>query len=107
MELIEPAPAYDKRKYSIEEYLKMEQLADDKHEYYQGEIFTMSGATIQHNIIVNNLLISLGTKLKGSKCRPFNSIQRIHIPKNTLFTYPDISIVYGEINTFNNDQWNI
>jgi Uma2 family endonuclease len=107
MEVKEPAPAYDKRKYSIEEYLEMEQLADEKHEYYQGEIFAMSGPKVQHNIIAGNIYGPLFNKLKGSKCRPFNSDQRIHIPINTLFTYPDITIICGEVITLNDDQWNI
>jgi len=107
MEVHEPAVAYGKQKFSIEEYLEMENAADEKHEYYKGEIFAMSGAKVPHNIISTNILVSLGQKLKGKKCKPFNSDQRIHIPMNTLFTYPDISIICGEIITLNNDQYNV
>lgn len=107
MEVKEPAPAYDKKRYSIEEYLEMEQDSDIKHEYYRGEIFAMAGAKVVHNRIVSNALIGLGIKLKSSSCNPFNSDQRIHIPENTLFTYPDISIICGDINTLNNDGWNV
>jgi len=107
MEIKEPAPAYEKRKYTIEEYLEMEKESDLKHEYYRGEIFAMSGPKVQHNIIAGNIFGDLKNKLKGSRCRPFSSDQRIHIPSNTLFTYPDISVVCGEINTLNNDKWNI
>ena len=85
----------------------MEQASEEKHEYYQGEIFAMSGAKVPHNIIAMNLAISLGLKLKGKSCKPFNSDQRIHIPQSSLFTYPDISIVCGEIITLNNDDWNV
>ena len=107
MEVKEPAPLYEKKRYSIEEYLEMEQDSDIKHEYYRGEIFAKAGRKVQHNIIAVNLLSLLKQKLKGSKCRPFNSNQRIHIPANTLFTYPDISIICGEIKTRNDDEWNI
>jgi len=106
MEIKEPAVAYNKQKISIEEYLEMENAALEKHEYYQGEIFAMSGAKVPHNAIASNLLVELGMKLKGKKCKPFNSDQRIHIPSNTLFTYPDISIICGEVITLNNDEWN-
>jgi len=44
MEVKEPAVAYGKQKVSIEEYLEMEQSSIEKHEYYKGEIFAMSGA---------------------------------------------------------------
>ena len=84
---------------TAEDYLAVERLALDKHEYFRGEIFAMSGASIPHNIVASNLLAELGTKLKGKKCRAFGSDLRIHIPKNTLYTYPDISIICGEIET--------
>jgi Uma2 family endonuclease len=106
MEVREPAIAYGKKKYTIAEYLESEEAAIEKHEYYQGEIFAMSGPKVPHNIIAVNILGGLTNKLKGKQCRPFNSDQRIHIEKNSLFTYPDISIICGEVLTLNNDEWN-
>ena len=64
----------------------------DKHEYYQGEIFAMSGASVRHNRIQANTMGELYLKLKGKGCQPYGSDLRIHIPENTLYTYPDISI---------------
>jgi Uma2 family endonuclease len=84
---------------SQEEYLAAERLATNKHEYYKGEIFAMSGARIAHNKIQINCIVDLANKLKGKKCQPFGSDLRIHIPSNTLYTYPDISIICGEIET--------
>ena len=107
MEAKEPAVAYSKEKISIEAYLEMENAAVEKHEYYKGEIFAMSGAKVPHNIISKNLLGTLFSKLKGKKCQPYGSDQRIHIPTNTLFTYPDISIICGEIITLNDDDYNV
>lgn len=106
-EVREAAIAYGKQKFTIEAYLKMEEAAVEKHEYYKGEIFAMSGTKVQHNEIAGNLYANLHAKLKGKKCKPYNSDQRIHIESNTLFTYPGISIVCGEIITLNNDNWNI
>lgn len=103
----EPAVDYNKRKYTIEEYLEMENAATEKHEYYQGEIFAMSGAKVQHNRITGNLYANLWNKLKGNPCQPSGSDQRIHIEKNSLFTYPDISVVCGPIITLHNDQYNV
>lgn len=107
MEVREPAVAYGKQKFTIEEYLAMEEVATEKHEYYRGEIFAMSGSKVPHNRISGNLYAMLHQKLKGKKCRPYNSDQRIHIEANTLFTYPDISVVCGEDVTLNDDDWNI
>lgn len=106
MDIKEPIPAYSKDRYTIEEYLEMENAATEKHEYYNGEIFAMSGAKLHHNIITSNLMIALGNKLKGKPCRPFGSDMRIHIPANTLFTYPDISVMCGEIESRDNDDMN-
>jgi Uma2 family endonuclease len=85
----------------------MENTASEKHEYFEGEIFAMSGSKVTHNIIAGNIYVLLHQKLKGKACRPFNSDQRIHIEKNTLFTYPDISVVCGDVVTLNNDEWNV
>lgn len=55
----------------------------------------MAGAG--HNVICSNLLIAIGGKLKGKPCFPYGSDMRIHISENTLLTYPDISIICGEV----------
>ena len=90
----EPAVKYNY--VSQEAYLETEREALDKHEYYQGEIFAMSGASVKHNRIFTNFFIDIGSKLKGKGCLPYSSDLRIHIPKNTFYTYPDISIICGE-----------
>ena len=81
---------------SEKEYLEFERNALDKHEYYQGEIFLMSGASFKHNLIESNLRLLLGNHLKGKRCREFGSNLRVHIPKNTLYTYPDILVLCDE-----------
>ena len=88
----EPVVAYQKRHYTVEEYLEMEKEATVKHEYYLGEIFAMSGAGDNHNEIFSNVFGEITSKLKGKPCRPYGSDKRMNIPENTLFTYPDISI---------------
>ena len=91
----EPALKYNY--ISEHEYLEQERAATEKHEYYEGEIYAMSGATANHNNIFTNLFPDIANKLKGKGCRPYSSDLRIHIPKNTLYTYPDISIICGEM----------
>ncbi len=103
----EPVVAYGEKIFTIEEYLEMEAAAIEKHEYYKGGIFTMPVVLLPHNIISGNTLVSLHHRLKGKGCRPFNSDMRVHIEKNTLFTYPDISVVCGKPETLNNDNFNL
>ncbi|MBX3257076.1 MAG: Uma2 family endonuclease [Chitinophagaceae bacterium] len=107
MELREPAVAYGKQKFTIEEYLAMEEAATEKHEYYKGEIFEMPGRKVPHNIISRNLFGEIGIKLKGKKCQLFGSNMRLHIEANKFFTYADISIICGEPETLNDDNWNV
>jgi Uma2 family endonuclease len=99
-ELREPALAYGNKKWTEEEYLEMERAALDKHEYYQGEIFAMAGAGNRHNIIFRNLYVDLGYKSKGKSCRPYGSDLRVHIPENSLYTYPDISFFCGDLGNY-------
>ncbi len=106
MEVREPAIEYSGRKYSIEEYLEMENASTEKHEYYQGEIFAMSGGKMPHNTVCENLFFQLKLKLKGNPCKPHTSETRIYIEKNTLFTYPDISVICGEPVSLNDDSLN-
>lgn len=102
----EAAPDYANQYKTIEEYLEMENASTEKHEYYKGEIFNMAGAKGPHNIVFSNLFTQLGVKLKGRGCRPFGSDMRIHIPANSLFTYPDISVICGDLESLNNDDLN-
>ena len=106
MQVKDPAPAYARKNWTIEEYLQMETASDEKHEYYQGEVFAMSGALQAHNAIATNVLAELRSKLKGKGCRPYGSDMRIHIPSNTLFTYPDVSVFCGDVKTLNDDKFN-
>jgi Uma2 family endonuclease len=94
----EPIAEYANEKISIEEYLAFERGSHEKHEFYKGEVFAMSGAGLRHNIIFSNLFGEILVKLKGKSCQPFGSDMRLHIPENTLFTYPDISIYCRELN---------
>jgi Uma2 family endonuclease len=106
-EVKEPAVSYSNQHYTIEEYLQMERASNVKHEYYQGEIFAMAGAGPRHNIIFSNVFGELYAQLKNSSCRPYGSDMRMHIPENTLFTYPDISIYCGDPTTIDKDEYTV
>lgn len=95
-ELREPVVAYGKNKLTIEEYLEWEKAGRDKHEFYQGEVFAMAGANRRHNLIATNLMRDIATALRRDPCQPYGSDMRIHIPENSLFTYPDLTIICGE-----------
>lgn len=97
MEVREPIAVYNKPKLTAEEYLRFEKDAAQKHEYFKGEVFAMAGAGARHNVVFSNIFGDIAYRLKGKPCKPYGSDLRIHIPENTLYTYPDISIICGEI----------
>lgn len=91
--------AIPKEKYlSPEEYLRMERKSLDRHEYFNGEIFQMAGASEEHNTIATNITSSLHQQLKKRPCKVYQTDMRVHIPKTGLYTYPDISVVCGKSN---------
>ncbi len=78
---------------TVEEYLAFEDASLEKHEFYQGEIFAMAGASFAHNQIVSNSLIEIGSHLRNKSCQVLASDLKIQIEANSLFTYPDLSIL--------------
>jgi Uma2 family endonuclease len=96
-EVKEPGPKYNY--ISPEQYLEMERAAEEKHEYYKGEVYAMSGASPAQNDIVYNISRLVAPFLHGKGCKLYGSDFRIHIPENILFTYPDFSIVCGKAET--------
>ena len=96
-EVREPLVAYGKTHLTADEYLQFEKEAHENHEFFKGEILAMAGASPRHNQIFKNLYLQLGFALKGKPCQPYGSDLRIHIPQNTLYTYPDISIICKDL----------
>jgi len=83
--------------YTLEEYLARERVAEERSEFYRGQIFAMAGGSPRRNTICLNIASALKRRLRGSPCRPFASDQRLRIPANGLSTYPDVSVVCGEM----------
>jgi len=81
---------------SLEDYLAAERQAETKSEYLDGEVFAMSGASREHNLITWNLSGILYAQLKGRGCEAYSGDMRVHIPATGLYTYPDLVIVCGE-----------
>ncbi len=95
--------ALPQRNYiSEEEYLDMEEVSPVKHEYFDGEIFQMAGASYKHNVAAGNAYASLHLQLRGRNCTPFQNDMRLLVEKTGLYTYPDVMVVCGkpEINKY-------
>ncbi|MEH2271501.1 MAG: Uma2 family endonuclease [Nostoc sp.] len=90
------------RYYTPEEYLELEEAADYKSEYIDGQIIPMAGGTINHNQIALNLSTELNFAFKKQNYRVFMGDVRLWIPQKLTYTYPDVMILAGEPEFFNN-----
>ena len=80
--------------YTAKEYLALEQRAKTKHEYYNGKIKTMSGASYIHNRIAVNVMTELAFFARNTDFIVLNSDMKIHIPQLESFVYPDAVVVF-------------
>lgn len=93
----QPQPATEAKPYvSEEEYLAVERQAERKHEYFQGEIVAMAGASFAHNLITGNLITAFNNALRDRDCTAQASDLRLQVSEAGTYTYPDVSVVCGE-----------
>lgn len=83
---------YQTEYYSIEEYLALEEMAEYKNEYHDGEIFPMAGSTTNHNRIALNLCTALDITTNNLDYQVFMSEVKLWIPKIRRFLYPDVMV---------------
>ena len=79
-----------------EEYLAFDRASETKHEYFDGEIVAMAGASYAHNLIVMNTGASLHAQLRGRPCRVLPSDLRLFMQMTNSFFYPDLTVVCGQ-----------
>jgi Uma2 family endonuclease len=77
------------------EYLAIERNSVIKHAYYAGEMFAMSAASEEHNLIGGNVLASIHQQLKRRPCKVYPGDMRVKIAGTGLYTYPDLSALCG------------
>jgi Uma2 family endonuclease len=78
------------------EYLALERKHEYKSEYWNGELYAMAGASERHNLITANVVIELGTQLRGRSCKVYPNDMRVKVSVTGLYTYPDVVVVCGK-----------
>ena len=86
-----------KKLYTPEEYLAMDSHSEIRHEFINGEISDMSGATATHNQLSGNIYLALRERLAGKPCRVFFTDMRLRIKRANAYTYPDVMIICGKV----------
>src|SRR5258705_5268741 len=79
-----------------EQYLEIERKAEFKSEYFGGEMFAMSSASRDHNVLSVNLIAILHPQLRKRGCDLFTNDMRVRVSHTGLYTYPDIIAVCGQ-----------
>jgi Uma2 family endonuclease len=90
------------RYFTPEEYLALEEAAEYKSEYRDGEIIPMTGGTTNHNRISLNMSIALRLALKGLDYDVFMGDVRLWMTKKRIYTYPDVMVIPGKPEYLNN-----
>lgn len=85
-----------KRYYTPEEYLELEEQAEYKSEYKDGEIVPMAGGTTNHNKIALNFYKKFPLTVQGQEYDIYISDVKLWIPRYRIYTYPDVIVVKGE-----------
>jgi Uma2 family endonuclease len=87
--------AETKRRFTLEEYLALERESETRYEFWNGEVFAMSGGTLAHELAMTNCHDELSTHLTG-RCQVFSSNMQIKVPAAPPYRYADGSVVCGE-----------
>jgi Uma2 family endonuclease len=86
--------------HTMDEYLAMEEVATEKHEYKNGEIVRMTGGTIDHNKIALNFAANLKFALRNQKYNVFIGGVKLWMPAYSEATYPDVMLIESEPNYY-------
>jgi Uma2 family endonuclease len=98
------AQAIEKPIYTPEEYLELEDAADFRSEYLDGQIIPMAGGTTNHNKLALNFSSELNFAFKRQNYEVFIGDVRLWIPQRRIYTYPDVMVIAGEAEYHNNRQ---
>jgi Uma2 family endonuclease len=87
-------PVQPERFYSFDDYLAAERDSpEQRHEYLEGEVFAMTDATWEHNLITSNLTRELSAALKARPCFVLSNDMRVRVESANAGTYPDVAVV--------------
>lgn len=92
----------EQRYYTPEEYLEREEATDYKSEYIDGQIIPMAGGTTNHNRIAGNFYAALNFAFRQQDYEVFMGDVRLWIPDKNIYTYPDVMVIAGKPEYFNN-----
>jgi Uma2 family endonuclease len=85
-----------KPRLTIEEYIELDKNSEEKFEYFDGEVFNMTGVHPNHALLQSRLITFLNNQTAGRGCFIYPSDQRVKVPSMPPYLYPDLSVVCGK-----------
>ena len=100
-------PNYKPDYISEQNYLEDEKIREIKHEYFDGEIFAMAGASRSHQRLTTNTLVAIANHLKDTPCEAFSSDMKVRADNGKKYFYPDVvvSCTKGDGDSHFEDEW--
>lgn len=80
------------RRYTVEEYFALEEKSETRHEFLDGYLITMAGASIPHNLICVNVVSAFKQALRGKPCRALMEAVQLAVGEGHHYAYPDVMI---------------
>jgi len=87
--------ANPERRYTLEEYLELDRTSEERLEFWDGEVFCMSGGSRSHDRIIIGCIVNLSARLEASECQVFSADMRIKVPSAPPYRYGDLSALCG------------
>lgn len=85
-----------KQRYTLEEYFDLEMRSEERYEYWNGEVFNMSGVSEAHAEIEINIAFQLRSRFTDRRCRIFPANIRLKVPSMPPYRYGDLLALCGE-----------
>ncbi len=82
--------------FDAQAYLAWEAEQSTKHEYHDGEVFVIAGASEAHVTVALNVAMALRNHLRGSPCSVFVSDMKLRVEEDNAFFYPDVFVTYAD-----------
>lgn len=87
---------YKDKKFTVEQYFSLEEELNQKFEYVDGEVFDMTGGTVNHGLISKNVTTSLDIAFMEQSCTVFNSDVKLQLESASNYFYPDAMVLCEE-----------
>ncbi len=83
--------------YSYDEYIQVDEDSHVRHEYLDGQIYAMAGGSPEHAELAANAIAALRNRLRGDGCHVYSADLRIRVLATGLATYPNVTVICGEV----------